>query len=51
MKRKSHIPKKYHAPLIFAVVLIIVNFTVGVEYEVLFMASGVLVILIWVFSK
>jgi len=50
-KRKSHIPKKYRAPLIFAAVLIIVNFAVGVEYEVLYLTSGVLVILIWEFSK
>ena len=51
IKRKSHIPKKYRAALIFAAVLIIVNVTVGVEYEVLFLTSGVLVILIWEFSK
>ena len=50
-KRKSHILKKYHAALIFAAVLIIVNFAVGVEYEVLYLTSGVLVFLILVLNQ
>ena len=50
-KRKSHIAKKYRALLIFAAVLIVVNVTVGVEYEVLYLTGGVLVFLILVLSK